>query len=101
MKLSTKLGKNIACVLYMKIDQFSKWQNGLFSPYKLYFEICISKFGKFVVSGFLGSYRTLWVQRKPNLNRAHTFQVKICPNHYFGSKLNSKNDFGEIPIGLV
>ena len=59
MKLSTKLGKNIACVLYMEIDQILKWQNGLFSPYKFHFEICKSKIGKFVVSGFLGSCRTL------------------------------------------
>ena len=35
------------------------------------------------------------------LIRAHTLQVKICPNHYSGSSLNSKNDFGEIPIGLA
>ena len=85
----------------MKLDHFLKWQNGLFSPNKLYFEFCKPKFDKFVVSGFLEACRTLWYQRKPKLIRAHTFQVKICPNHYFGSSLNSKNDFGEIPIGLV
>ena len=55
----------------------------------------------FVVYGFLETCRTLWYQRKPKLIRAYTFQVKICPNHYSGSSLNSKNDFGEFPIGLA
>ena len=85
----------------MKMDQISKWQNDLFSPNNSNFEFCKSKFNNFVVYGFLETCRTLWYQRKPKLIHAHTFQVKICPNHYSGSSLNSKNDFEEIPIGLV
>ena len=101
MKSSTNWCKNIACVLYMKLDQISKRQNGLFSPYVFYFEIYKSKINIFVVYGFLVKCRTILFQRKQKLLRAHTLQVNFCPNHYSGSSLNSKNVFGEIPIGLA
>jgi hypothetical protein len=60
-----------------------------------------SKYLKFVVSGILWSYRTLWNQETSKLIRPQTLCIQIYPNHCSDHKLSSKIDFRVNPIAVA